>query len=201
MAETFNKFKTSVSQSTNSISMMIAKHKTPFIILTTIIYIIILYLISKNDLTAHTGMYQGLYIFLAMLGFFLLGMIYLWGKHKDANYGKLGSPPPEASWTSMLKKALALVTFFGVSLGLILLCFWLFGNVPTLMNGIVVSLNFAIFSTQFSIAFLIWKFSSLMMVTVQGSTVLSPATLKIRPLNGMSICARFDAGNCAALHR
>ena len=122
MAETFNKFKTSVSQSTNSISMMIAKHKTPFIILTTIIYMIILYLISKNDLTAHTGMYQGLYIFLAMLGFFLLGMIYLWGKSKDANYGKLGTPPGQATWTSMLIKSLALVTFFGVALGIILLC-------------------------------------------------------------------------------
>ena len=144
MAETFNKFKTSVSQSTNSITMMIAKYKTPFIILTTIIYIIILYLISKNDLTAHTGMYQGLYIFLAMLGFFLLGMIYLWGKSKDANYGKLGTPPGQATWTSMLIKSLALVTFFGVALGIILLCFWAFGNVPTLMNGIVVSLNFAI---------------------------------------------------------
>tara|TARA_B100000925_G_scaffold255022_1_gene208186 strand:+ start:595 stop:1851 length:1257 start_codon:yes stop_codon:yes gene_type:complete len=144
MAETFNKFKTSVSESTSSISMMIAKHKTPFIILTTIIYIIILYLISKNDLTAHTGMYQGLYIFLAMLGFFLLGMIYLWGKSKDANYGKLGTPPEKATWTSMLMKSLALVTFFGVALGIILLCFWAFGNVPTLMNGIVVSLNFAI---------------------------------------------------------
>ena len=144
MGETLNKIKSSMNQSANSISMMVAKHKTPFIILTTIIYIIILYFIVKNDLTAHTGVYQGLYIFLAMLGFFLLGMIYLWGKHKDANYGKLGTPPPEASWTSMLKKSLTLVTFFGVSLGLILLCFWLFGNVPTLMNGIVVSLNFAI---------------------------------------------------------
>ena len=144
MAETFDKFKTSVSQTTSSISMMIAKHKTPFIILTTIIYIIILYLISKNDLTAHTGMYQGLYIFLAMLGFFLLGMIYLWGKSKDLNYGKLGDPPEQATWKSILMKSLALVTFFGVALGIILLCFWAFGNVPTLMNGIVVSLNFAI---------------------------------------------------------
>ena len=70
-------------------------------------------------------MYQGLYIFLAMLGFFLIGMIYLWGKSKDANYGKLGTPPDSASWTSMLKKSLALVTFFGVTLGIILFCFWL----------------------------------------------------------------------------
>ena len=147
MAETFNKMKSSVSESANSISMMIAKHKTPFIILTTIIYIIILFFISKNDLTAHTGMYQGLYIFLAMLGFFLIGMIYLWGKSKDVNYGKLGTPPDSASWTSMLKKSLALVTFFGVTLGIILFCFWAFGNVPTLMNGIVVSLNFAIIVT------------------------------------------------------
>tara|TARA_B100001093_G_scaffold240037_1_gene229855 strand:- start:1 stop:1257 length:1257 start_codon:yes stop_codon:yes gene_type:complete len=147
MAETFNKMKSSVSESANSISMMIAKHKTSFIILTTIIYIIILFFISKNDLTAHTGMYQGLYIFLAMLGFFLIGMIYLWGKSKDANYGKLGTPPDSASWTSMLKKSLALVTFFGVTLGIILFCFWAFGNVPTLMNGIVVSLNFGIIVT------------------------------------------------------
>ena len=49
-----------------------------------------------------------------------------------------------ASWTSMLKKSLTLVTFFGVTLGIILFCFWVFGNVPTLMNGIMVSLNFAI---------------------------------------------------------
>lgn len=70
MAESLNKFKSTVGESVNSISMMVAKHKTPFIILTTIIYIIVLYLIFKNDLTAHTGMYQGLYIFLAMLGFF-----------------------------------------------------------------------------------------------------------------------------------
>ena len=147
MAETFNKMKSSISESANGISMMIAKHKTSFIILTTIIYIIILFLISKNDLTAKTGMYQGLYIFLAMLGFFLIGMIYLWGKSKDANYGKLGTPPDSASWTSMLKKSLALVTFFGVTLGIILFCFWAFGNVPTLMNGIVVSLNFAIIVT------------------------------------------------------
>ena len=47
MAETFNKMKSSVSESVSSISMMIAKHKTPFIILTTIIYIIILFFISK----------------------------------------------------------------------------------------------------------------------------------------------------------
>tara|TARA_B100000963_G_scaffold342148_1_gene342741 strand:- start:4337 stop:5593 length:1257 start_codon:yes stop_codon:yes gene_type:complete len=147
MAETFNKMKSSVSESANSISIMIAKNKTSFIILTTIIYITILFLISKNDLTAHTGMYQGLYIFLAMLGFFLIGMIYLWGKSKDSNYGKLGTPPDSASWTSMLKKSLALVTFFGVTLGIILFGFWAFGNVPTLMNGIVVSLNFAIFVT------------------------------------------------------
>ena len=44
----------------------------------------------------------------------------------------------------MLKKSLTLVTFFGVTLGIILFCFWAFGNVPTLMNGIMVSLNFAI---------------------------------------------------------
>ena len=147
MGETLNKIKSSMSESANSISTMVAKNKTPFIILTTIFYIIVLYLIFKNDLTAHTGMYQGLYIFLAMLGFFLLGMIYLWGKHKDANYGELGTPPAEASWISMLKKSLTLVTFFGVALGIILLCFWLFGNVPTLMNGIMVSLNFAILVT------------------------------------------------------
>tara|TARA_Y100000591_G_scaffold333001_1_gene373007 strand:+ start:1479 stop:2735 length:1257 start_codon:yes stop_codon:yes gene_type:complete len=144
MAETLNKIKSSVDESVSSLSMMIAKNKTPFIILTTIIYIIVLFLIFKNDLTAHTGMYQGLYIFLAMLGFFLLGMIYLWGKSKDANYGKLGTPPDSASWTNMLKKSLTLVTFFGVTLGIILFCFWVFGNVPTLMNGIMVSLNFAI---------------------------------------------------------
>ena len=144
MAETLNKIKSSVDESVSSISMMVAKNKTSFIILTTIIYIIVLFLIFKNDLTAHTGMYQGLYIFLAMLGFFLLGMIYLWGKSKDANYGKLGTPPDSASWTNMLKKSLTLVTFFGVTLGIILFCFWVFGNVPTLMNGIMVSLNFAI---------------------------------------------------------
>ena len=144
MAETLNKIKSSLGESASSISMMIAKHKTPFIILTTIIYIIVLFFIFKNDLTGHSGMYQGLYIFLAMLGFFLLGMIYLWGKSKDANYGKLGTPPESASWTSMLKKSLTLVTFFGVTLGIILFCFWVFGNVPTLMNGIMVSLNFAI---------------------------------------------------------
>ena len=60
MGETLNKIKSAMSESVNNISMMVAKHKTPFIILTTIIYIIILYFIVKNDLTAHTGVYQGL---------------------------------------------------------------------------------------------------------------------------------------------
>tara|TARA_B110000003_G_scaffold95596_1_gene97721 strand:- start:1783 stop:3048 length:1266 start_codon:yes stop_codon:yes gene_type:complete len=144
MAETFNKIKTSIGKSTASITMMMAKHKTPFVVLTTIIYAIILFYISKNDLTAHKDLYQGLYIFLAMLGFFLIGMIYLWGKNKDNNYGAISTPPEEASWFSIIKKSLGLITFFGVTLGIILLCFWLLGSIPTLMNGIMVSLNFAI---------------------------------------------------------
>ena len=40
-----------------------------------------------------------------------------------------------------------------------------------------------------------------MIVTVQFSTVLSPATLKILPLNGTSIEETVDAGSCAALQR
>ena len=43
MGETLNKIKSGMSESTRSISMMIAKHKTPFIILTTMIYIIVLF--------------------------------------------------------------------------------------------------------------------------------------------------------------
>ena len=40
-----------------------------------------------------------------------------------------------------------------------------------------------------------------MTVTVHVSKVLSPATFKIRPLNGTSICAILEAGNAAALHK
>ena len=50
MGETLNKIKSSMSESANSISTMVAKNKTPFIILTTIFYIIVLYLIFKNDI-------------------------------------------------------------------------------------------------------------------------------------------------------
>jgi hypothetical protein len=39
-----------------------------------------------------------------------------------------------------------------------------------------------------------------MIVTVQVSNVLSPATLKILPLKGTSIDAIFDAGSAADLH-
>ena len=39
-----------------------------------------------------------------------------------------------------------------------------------------------------------------MTVTDQTSIVLSPATLKIRPLNGTSMFAMVEAGSYAALH-
>ena len=60
--------------------------------------------------------------------------------------------------------------------------------------------SFAMCSTHASNAYLRPKFSSLMTVTVQVSTVLSPATLKMRPLKGTSICAMLEAGSAADLH-
>ena len=36
---------------------------------------------------------------------------------------------------------------------------------------------------------------------VQGSKVLSPATFKVRPLNGISTEPIFDAGRAAVLHK
>jgi hypothetical protein len=45
------------------------------------------------------------------------------------------------------------------------------------------------------------KSTSLMTVIVQVSNVLSPAILRIRPLNGTSIGATVDAGSAAAFTR
>ena len=45
------------------------------------------------------------------------------------------------------------------------------------------------------------KSVSLMMVTVQGSKVRSPATGRTRPLYGTGILPKFDAGISAALTR
>ena len=52
---------------------------------------------------------------------------------------------------------------------------------------------------HFSIADLIIKSVSLIIVIVQVSKVLSPATFKIRPLNGISTGAMVDEGRAAAL--
>ena len=41
----------------------------------------------------------------------------------------------------------------------------------------------------------------MIIVTVQSSNVLSPATLSILPLKGISILPKFDAGRIDALHR
>ena len=40
-----------------------------------------------------------------------------------------------------------------------------------------------------------------MIVTVQSSNVLSPATFRVLPLKGISILPKFDAGSADALHK
>ena len=51
---------------------------TVIVIIASILYIIVLYLIVKYDITAHTKQYEGLYIFLAMIGF-LYYQCYIFG--------------------------------------------------------------------------------------------------------------------------
>ena len=65
----------------------------------------------------------------------------------------------------------------------------------------VASSNLLITFIHFSIAERITKSVSLITVIVHVSNVLSPATFKIRPLNGISTGAMVDAGSAAAFTR
>tara|TARA_Y100000992_G_C21272421_1_gene497701 strand:- start:926 stop:2095 length:1170 start_codon:yes stop_codon:yes gene_type:complete len=113
------------------------------VIIVGILYIIVLYLIVKNDLTAHTKEYEGLYIFLAMLGFFLLIMVFVWAKRKDLFYGSnSGSGTP--TWWGFVLKCLGVIAFFGVSIGLIFGILYAAGHIPDIVSGILVVVNLII---------------------------------------------------------
>ena len=114
------------------------------VIIASILYIIVLYLIVKNDITAHTKEYEGLYIFLGMLGFFLLGMLYIWAKRKDLFFGTESSGSEAPKWWMFVLKCLGVVAFFGVILLLIFAILWGAGNVPDIVGGVAVAINVAI---------------------------------------------------------
>ena len=114
------------------------------VIIVSVIYTIVLYLIIRNDITAHTKEYEGLYIFLAMLGFFLLGMLYIWAKRKDIFYGTNDAAAP--TWWSFLLKCLGIISFFGVALLIIMSIMWGSGYIPDIVSGILVVVNIVIIS-------------------------------------------------------
>lgn len=113
------------------------------VIIVGIIYIIVLYLIVKNDLTAHTKEYEGLYIFLAMLGFFLLIMVFVWAKRKDLFFGP-NSNSSSTTWWGFVLKCLGVIAFFAVSLGIILGILYAAGHMPDFISGLLVVVNLII---------------------------------------------------------
>lgn len=82
-------------------------NKSKFMLFLLTLYILLIYLLISYNLIDISA-YQGPYIFIMLLGAFLLFMMYIWFHTVDTSY-KYGNAP---SWVTFLMKCLGFIGFF-----------------------------------------------------------------------------------------
>jgi|TARA_Y100000992_G_scaffold302592_1_gene277565 hypothetical protein len=112
------------------------------VIIVAILYCIVLYLLVTNDIIGvigYTKNYEGFYIFLAILGFYLLGMSFIYTYNPSGNQSIT-----KTELMYFLLKCFGVVAFFGIILLAIFIILWTLGNIPDIVGGIAIVINIII---------------------------------------------------------